>query len=305
MGFVDDIKAQFNKPNNLVWQVIILNIVIWVPFTVWAVLSQLMGDSVIFPFVYENVSLSSIPTDVMFKPWTLLSYGFFHSPSQIFHIIINMFILYGFGRILADYYGQEKFLSVYILGILGGGVIYLLAYNFIPFYVEREGPANLVGASAGVTAVLVALATFMPDFRVNLMLFGSVKMAYIAMFFVALSFIGTVGSNAGGDMSHLGGALLGYIYAKLHQGGTDIGKWIITIFNFFKNLFKAKPKVKVSYKSKSNSRSSFTKSSNTATGGSFTTQSEIDVILDKISQSGYESLTKEEKQKLFSASQKN
>lgn len=302
MGIIDDIKMQFRRPNNLVLQLIIVNVAIWIPFTLLTVISEIAQQGVFIGFIYENVSLPSSLNDFMFRPWTLLTYGFFHSPTQIFHIIMNMYIMYLFGRLVAGVYGDNRILSLYVLGVLAGGILYLLAYNFIPYYMERPH-AMLIGASAGVTAIVVAAATFMPDYRFNLMFIGQIKIVYIAAFMVFISYIGATGNNAGGELAHLGGAAIGYLYATAYKNGTDIGKWVISIFDFFKNLFKPKPKIKVSYSSKKSSRTSSSKPQ--ARGGSFTTQSEIDAILDKISQSGYESLTKEEKQKLFSESQRN
>ena len=302
MGIIDDIKLQFKQPNNTVVQLIILNVAIWIPFTLLAVISQVFGGGFIYSFIFENVSLPSTFSSFIFRPWTLLTYGFFHSSSSIFHIIMNMYILYLFGRLLASVYGNNRVLSSFILGILGGGALYLLAYNFVPFFMEK-GPAQLIGASAGVTAVVVATATFMPDYRFNLLLIGPIKIVYIAVVMVFLSYIGTTGSNAGGQLSHLGGALIGFIYARLMLSGTDIGKWVITLRDFFANVFKPKPKVKVSYKKDKSSNKAT--SSKPSASSNFATQSEIDAILDKISHSGYESLTTSEKQKLFSVSQKN
>jgi len=155
-----------------------------------------------------------------------------------------------------------------------------------------------VGASAAVFAVVVAAATLLPDYTFFLLFLGPVRIKYIAAFYVIISFLGSVGSNAGGEIAHLGGALMGFVYIKQLQSGANWGSWITATLDWFKNLFTAKPKVKVTYR---NSETSSPKKSSTKPSVS---QDEIDVILDKISDGGYESLTKDEKEKLFNASKK-
>jgi hypothetical protein len=154
----------------------------------------------------------------------------------------------------------------------------------------------MVGASASINAIVVAAATLLPDYTFFLLFIGAVRIKYIAAIIVFLSFLGTIGGNAGGNIAHLGGALMGFIYIKQLQAGVNWGGWVTSVIGFFKNLFKPKPKVKVTYRkeAKSKSPSSFNKAS----------QEEIDAILDKISDHGYEKLTKEEKEKLFNASKK-
>jgi hypothetical protein len=148
----------------------------------------------------------------------------------------------------------------------------------------------------------------MPEFKFHLLFFGPVKIKYIAAFYIVLSFIGSVGGNAGGNIAHLGGAAIGYFYIRQLQAGNDIGNWVITTMNFFKSFFVSQSKIKVTHKSTGRSSSGSASASSTtsrATSSTFTTnQDEIDAILDKISKSGYESLSKSEKQKLFNASKK-
>jgi hypothetical protein len=168
-------------------------------------------------------------------------------------------------------------------------------YNTIPYFVAQ--PSSLVGASAAVYAVVVAVATLIPNYTFFLLFLGPVKIKYIAGFYVLISFLGSVGSNAGGNIAHLGGALIGFVYMKQLQAGVNWGGWITLTIEWFKDLFKAKPKVKVTYR-KENSipRKPGAKSS--------VSQDELDAILDKISAGGYESLSQDEKEKLFNASKK-
>jgi hypothetical protein len=202
--------------------------------------------------------------------------------------------------------GGGKVVSLYVLGGLAGGLFYILIYNLIPYFAERVEVSMMLGASAGVFAVVVGAATFMPNYSMFLMFIGPVKIKYIALFYVILAFAGSTGYNAGGELAHLGGAALGFVYIKQLQGGTDWGKWIHSFIAFFKSFFVRQPKVKVSYRS--NPKTKKKTAGKTASAGSKsaeeTSQEEIDAILDKISQFGYESLSKDEKQKLFNASKK-
>jgi hypothetical protein len=190
-----------------------------------------------------------------------------------------------------------------VLGGLAGGLLYMLMYNTIPYFAERVDSSMMLGASAGVFAVVVGAATFMPNYTMFLLLIGPVRIKYIALFYVILAFAQTTGSNAGGELAHLGGALVGFLYIKQLQKGNDWGRPVHSVLTFFKSFFKSQPKVKVSYRNES-SRKTTTRSSTGSTKKQTASQDEIDAILDKISQSGYESLTKEEKQKLFNASKR-
>ncbi|HPH47450.1 MAG TPA: rhomboid family intramembrane serine protease, partial [Chryseolinea sp.] len=236
------------------------------------------------------------------KPWTLLTYSFAHSFNYefgsvgIWHILMNMLMFYWFAKLFVEYLGSDKLVALYVLGGLGGGILYLLLYNTIPFFINQ--PSTLVGASASVLAVVVAVATLLPDYTFFLMFLGPVRIKYIAAFYVVVSFLFSVGGNAGGNVAHLGGALIGFVYIKQLQAGVNWGGWITTVIDWFKNLFTAKPKVKVTYRNKemATTKKASTKSS--------VPQDEIDTILDKISDGGYESLTKDEKEKLFNASKK-
>jgi hypothetical protein len=213
-----------------------------------------------------------------------------------------MLFLYWFGRLVHDYLGNTRLINLYILGGLAGGVLYILIYNISPLFVDEVGRSSLIGASASVFAIVVAAATLMPDHQFHLLLLGPVKIKYIAIFYVAMSFVGSIGPNAGGDIAHLGGAFVGFIYVRQLQKGLDLGSWIQSVLDFFRSFF-IRPKVKVTHRSARRTRprakASSSKQTPTSSG---VPQDEIDAILDKISAKGYESLTKEEKQKLFNAS---
>jgi hypothetical protein len=200
--------------------------------------------------------------------------------------------LYWFGYVVQDLVGSKRLISLYVLGGLIAGLTYMLVTNYIPFF-QQHAAGALVGASGSIYAVVVAAAVIAPSYRFYLILIGPVKISYIALAYVFLSVIGTVGSNPGGNVAHLGGALLGFIFARQLRKGNDLGKLIFTPWNAIRGLFDKSARIKVSYK---NQQAGGVKSQAAQ-------QAEIDAILDKISRSGYESLNKEEKRKLFEASQ--
>lgn len=295
----DDFKRAFQRHNNAHVQLIIINVVVFVLLGVLMVPSLITGNEALFQIIHKQFSLAARIGDFITRPWTILTYAFTHDLSGIFHILFNMLALYWFGRLFVEYLGSDKLIAVYVLGALAGGVFYLLAYNIIPFYqkLTLANQIEMVGASAAVNAIVVAAATLLPDYTFFLLLIGPVRIKYIAAFFVFLSFLGTVGSNAGGNIAHLGGALIGYVYIKQLQAGVNWGSWIVMVVDWFRDLFKPKSKVKVSYRSERKTRAQKPQAKNIS-------QDEIDEILDKISEGGYESLTKEEKEKLFNASKK-
>jgi hypothetical protein len=207
-----------------------------------------------------------------------------------------MLNLYWFGMVLREYLGSKKLVSLYLLGGLAGGVMYLLFYNFIPFFIQRPS-AEMIGASASVLAIIVAAATLLPNYVFHLLLLGPVKIKYIAAFLILLSLSGAVGSNAGGNVAHLGGAILGFVFIRQLQKGRDLGQPLHRFWDFVTGLFSRRPRMKVTYKNPG--------AAPFAPANGKPSQTEIDIILDKISRSGYESLSREEKQKLFRASQKD
>ena len=179
-----------------------------------------------------------------------------------------------------------------------------MIYNTIPFFHDRIAGSVMLGASGAVFAVVVGAATFMPNYTIHLLFLGPVRIKYIAIFYVVLSFAQITGSNAGGELAHLGGAAIGYLYIVQLRKGRDLGKGIHWVLTFFKSFFTRQSKVKVSYRKKSGTSSQPKQKTKASSVAGKASQEEIDAILDKISQSGYESLTKEEKQQLFSASKK-
>jgi membrane associated rhomboid family serine protease len=292
----DDFKHAFNRPNNGLIRIILLNIIAFVVVRLIPVPFWLAGYN--YDLIRDTIDswlvLPSSLQEFIIKPWTLVTYFFMHA--GFFHILFNMLFLYWFGRIIHEFLGNEKVVNLFVLGGLAGGLFYMIIYNVLPIFSEAVNFSYLIGASAGVYAVVVGAATFMPDYAISLILIGPVRIKYIALFYIVLSIIQMPQGNAGGELAHLAGAAIGFIFIKQLRRGNDMGKPINQFFLFVKSLFKKQPKVKVTY----------TNSTRRATRRNFkSNQEEIDAILDKISESGYDSLTKEEKQKLFDASKSN
>lgn len=302
-SILDDFKFAF-KTGNILNQLIIINVVMFVVLGVLGVFFKITGNELLFYNITLYFELPSNLNQLLYQPWSLITYFFYHQ--EIFHILFNMLFLYWFGRIIAEYLGQNKVLGIYVWGGIFGGLLYLLIYNVIPFYQPAVGNSYLLGASGGVIAIVVGAATFMPNFAIHLIFLGPVKLKYIAAFYVITSLLQSTGSNAGGEIAHLGGALAGWLFITQLRNGNDWSRVLVQLITWVKSLFKPQPKIKVSYRkaskstSKSSSRRSAGGSSSSKKGNA--SQDEIDAILDKISEKGYDALTKEEKQKLFNAS---
>ena len=303
-GLFDDFKNAWSKPNNAVVQLILINVIVFVTARILKVFFDISGASDTFYFFFRKLQLPSDVGTLFTQPWTIVTYFFTHF--DFFHVLFNMLFLYWFGRIIQEFLNSKRVISLYVLGGLFGGFLYIFIYNLIPFYSDRVAESMMLGASAGVFAIVVGAAVFMPNYTFFLLFLGPVRIKYIAIFYVFMSFIGSTGYNAGGEIAHLGGAFIGWAYITQLNKGSDLGGWVISFINFVKSMFKPQPKIKVTHRGGSRRqprRRSASKATN-ATPASETPQAEIDAILDKISQSGYESLTKDEKQKLFNASKK-
>lgn len=298
-SILDEFKGAFNKPNNSHVQLIIINVVVFVVLGLLRVVADLGGAEEIFFFIDKQFMIPPTGSEFITRPWTMITYMFNHA--GLMHILFNMLWFYFFGRLIIEYLGNEKLISIYVVGGIAGAVAYLFMYNVVPFYIVRSGGLGMVGASAAIDAIVIAAATLLPNYTIQLLFFGPVRIKYIAIFSVVISVLSATGGNAGGNIAHLGGAGIGFLYIKSLNGGTDIGRWVIVVMNFFKSFFVSQPKMTVNYSSKKKKTAKTTSTTKT-TASNIADQTEIDAILDKISQSGYESLSKEEKQKLFNAS---
>ena len=214
-----------------------------------------------------------------FKFWTIVSHMF--TQRGFFHLLFNMLWLYWLGLIFLDFLNKRQFMFTYLAGGIMGALLYLLAYNLLPVFSESVERSILLGSSASVMAVVVATATLVPNFTIQLLFLGGVKLKYLALAYFILDIIG-ISSEPGGSLAHIGGAILGFVYIQQLNRGTD-----------FSNVLKRRRKLKVVKNKNAGSAA-----------GALPDQEIIDKILDKISQSGYDSLTKMEKEKLFKASKK-
>ncbi|RLD62643.1 MAG: DUF1751 domain-containing protein [Bacteroidetes bacterium] len=271
---------------NIVEKIVFINIAVFILAFLIKTLSFLFefkGDLIVNWFALKPGFNS-----LLGKPWTLFSYGFLHS--GFFHILFNLLVLYYIGNIFLDFLNRKQFLTYYFLGILVGGIFYILSYNYLPALQNQE--TVLVGASAGVTAVLVGIASHIPQYALRFQFIGNIKLLYIALVFVTLDIIQIPIGNAGGHIAHLGGALIGFLLTRQWEQGKTIISWIDNIFQS-----KSEKPLKTVYKNKRTVKSSNSNKSESQ-------QVQIDRILDKISKSGYETLSKEEKDFLFNVGKK-
>ncbi|WP_075350010.1 rhomboid family protein [Algoriphagus marinus] len=307
-GFWDNLKNAFKHSDNSLYKLIAINLLVFLVVMVARVLMTIGGVGDLYSSALSYLMMPASVSRLIFQPWSILTYMFLHE--GIFHILFNMLFLYWFGLLINQYLGSRKLANLYILGGLAGAVFYVWIYNLAPYFSGSVDSSLMLGASAGVFAVVVGAATLTPNTTFMLILIGPVKIKYIAIFYVILSFANSAGANAGGELAHLGGALLGFIYITQLRKGIDWGIPVQKVGIFFENFFASRKGVKVSYRKKKTSAgygSTFSKSSKSSTpvtSSSDATQEEIDRILDKIAERGYEALNKEEKRKLFEFSKK-
>ncbi len=282
---------------SVVEKIIALNVAVFVVFFLIKTISflfQVPSDFLLQWFVFPQD-----PSEYILKPWTIITYSFLHA--GIWHILGNMLIFYYAGGYFLTYFSPKKLLNYYFLGVIFGALVFMLSYNLFPVF-QGMGNSYLLGASAGVMAVLIGIATRIPYMRIRLMLLGSVKFWWIAAFLLALDVIQIPFNNPGGHLAHLGGALLGYTYTTQLNKGRDIGRGFEKMIDWFLSLFntgnRKKPTMRTVYKNRATTKNSSRSSSKINPD---VKQQKIDGILDKISKSGYDSLSKEEKDFLFHA----
>jgi membrane associated rhomboid family serine protease len=243
----------------------------------------------------SSLSWLELPSDFLEyikQPWTIITYAFLHY--EFWHILFNMLWLYIIGRMFINLFNTKLGLNVYFLGALSGGVIFLLGYFILPNFFHSGD--RLVGASAAVRALLIFMCAYMPNMDLRFFRFN-IKLKHVGLAVVVIDAIGLFGGNAGGNLAHFGGTILGYFYGTQLNKGKDIGKWFEHIVDSIANLFKSnKSSLKTVHKKKGK-----VAGYNKDEFKEFTNQKQVDIILDKISKSGYESLTKAEKEFLFRA----
>lgn len=290
MNFQDQIRYRLQQLNSAE-KLILINIICFVlPLFIRTLLYLFALPQGLFMGWFE---LTANWSDLLFKPWTLVTYSFIHS--GFFHLFWNMYLLYFASRLMLNLFNETTFFNVYFLGVLLGGLTFLVSYSIFPAF--QDVSPIMVGASAGVMAVFIFMASYSPDLEVRLIFFN-IKLRYLGLAFVLLDVIQIPYGNAGGHLAHLGGAALGYFYVRKLDQGVDIGTPFENFIARFLNLFSQKSKLKTVYKQTK-------KSTVTKTSTADEDQKKIDVILDKISKSGYDSLSQKEKDFLFQAGKKN
>ncbi|KRD63781.1 transmembrane rhomboid family protein [Flavobacterium sp. Root935] len=285
MNILDDLKLQY-RLGGIVMRVIYWNIACFIISLIF--FYQFSIGQFDFP---SWIALSSDPQVFMFKPWTFLTYAFFHD--GFFHLLFNMMVLNFASSLFLTYFTQKQYLGLYILSALFAGVAFVLS-----FYLSNIS-GSIVGASAAIMAILVAATTYSPLMNVRLFLFGNVKLWHITAVILVLDLMQFRLGNMGGHISHLAGAFFGFIYIKLLQNGTDLSIIVSKTLDFFANLFRKSPSTPFTKVHKNYKKPTERSTSRIVTKDK--TQQQIDEILDKISQSGYDCLTKEEKEFLFKA----
>ena len=274
----------FNKfrQNNIVNKLIFINVGIFILMQFVDVVSYLFQ---VKTGIYQQwLALPASISILINKPWTIITYMFLHA--NFFHLLFNLLWLYWFGKLFGEFIGYNKLLVNYILGGILGGLIFILSYNIFPAFTNYKDYSLAMGASASIMAIVVSTSLYIPNYKINILFLGSIKIIYIMIFSLLIDFLTIDQGNPGGKISHLGGALWGYLFIVLYKNKIDITKF----FNKWK--FNKKP-VKVFYQRPlTDEEYNYQRAER---------QKKIDEILDKISRSGYNSLTKEEKELLFKA----
>jgi len=303
-GFWYHIRHAFDHKDNGLYKIIAINLLAFLVLMVLRVFLTIGGSEATYRSIISIFMMPASVPQFLMQPWTIISYMFLHE--GFLHIIFNLLFLYWFGLLVQEYLGSRKLVNLYILGGIAGGLLYMILYNIAPYFSDKVDGALMLGASAGVYAIVVAAATLRPDTQFQLLLIGPVKIKYIAIFYVLVAFANSAGANAGGELAHLGGAAMGFVYILQLNKGIDLGKPVQAVGMFFEKLFSQKSNVKVTYRRDGESaRKKTTKSDSATSSTSSSTQEEIDRILDKIADKGYDNLTKEEKRKLFDFSNKD
>jgi len=287
-------KRPFKNGNTLM-QLIYINVGIYLVIQILVIFLKLFNINVI-DFVDNFMQLPSSWHIALRKFWTLLTYMFLHL--GFLHLFFNMLCLFWFGQIFLQSFSKKQLLGLYLLGGIAGGLLYILCYSVLPFFNDKS--AMLCGASASITAIIIAAAFAVPNMPLRLLFIGEIKLKYIAIATVLLSIFGIVGDNAGGEIAHLGGAFIGWIWFVLLSKNVDLSRPFDKIITFFVDIFDLDKK-KMKFQ-KPKTQFHYVKSDEEYNQERARNNAEMDEILDKISKSGYANLTPDEKKRLFEIS---
>lgn len=296
MSILDTIKQTFRQGNWVV-RLIYVNAAVFIVLQLITITFRLFNGY--SGFMVSYLAMPANLTELLHKAWTPVTYMFLHE--GLFHFFFNMMTLFWFGKIFLVYFSEKQLVGLYIIGGLFGAFFYAAAYNLFPYFEPVLHQSILLGASASIMAIILASAVQAPNMELQLMLLGNVKLKYIAIFFVLTSFFGITSDNGGGQLAHLGGALAGYLFIVSLRQGKDLTAGLNRILNSIFHLFgPRKLKVKPNPYRKNAPMSDAEFNTNKARK-----MAEIDKILDKIKTSGYESLSTEEKKRLFEQGNKS
>lgn len=286
-SIIDDLKRQY-KFGGIAQRLIYVNIACFLVSYVIFGLLRFVNIDIDF---LQYVSLSSNPKDLLWKPWSIISYSFFHS--DFFHIFFNLIILNFSSQLFLTFFNQKQLLGLYILSAIFSGVVFVFSFYLMNII------SPIVGASAAIMAILVATTTYQPLMNLRLLIIGNVKLWHVTVVILLIDLMQIQSENSGGHIAHLAGAFFGFIFIKLLENGTDLSKIVSNLLDFFVNLFKKSPTKPFKTVHKNYKKPTEKPVSRIVTKDK--TQQQIDEILDKISRSGYDCLTKEEKEFLFKA----
>lgn len=292
--FFTNLKDGFTR-GDIVVRLIYINVVVFLIVTLFNVFCTLFKlPSVLWANYLEMPAWTE---RFIRQPWSLITYMFMHA--GILHVLFNMLWLYWFGRLFLQFFSSRHLRGLYVLGGICGGLLYLLSYNVFPYFEDYKYGSFLLGASASVLAIVVATAERQPEYSVQFLFLGSVKLRFVAIFMIVLDLLFMTSDNAGGHIAHLGGALAGWAFSVGLCKGRDFTRWINGAIDFIGGKWESapkKPKMKVHYGSRQSDYEYNTQKKERS--------DEVDRILDKLRKSGYGSLTEEEKKSLFDASKK-
>ncbi|MEQ2910221.1 rhomboid family protein [Butyricimonas faecihominis] len=291
-GIWNGIKNSF-KQGTALTRLIYINIGVFLVIKILEVFFVLAGQRGFEQLLLPYVGVPALPERLLYTPWTIITYMF--TQFGFLHLLFNMLWLYWFGSIFQNTFSSQKLTGVYLLGGITGAIIYMAAYALFPAFELERYQSWAIGASASVMAIVFAVCTYHPNYKIYVFLIGPVKLIHLAIFTAVIDLLSIPSGNAGGHIAHLGGALFGYLFTLSFRRNLDLTKGLSSLFTklgnsrlFHKKTMRVKYKKKVSdmndmeyneYKKRKDDR--------------------INSILDKISKHGYESLTKEEKEILF------
>lgn len=292
MGIWDEIKASFRHGTSLT-RLIFINAGIFLIIKILEMISVLASSPELATTVISYLAVPASVGALATKPWTPVTYMFLHQ--GFIHLLFNMLWLWWFGKIFMSYLDQRKVVSLYLMGGLAGALLYIVIFNLFPAFAGAVNVSVALGASASVMALVIATAVYLPEMELHLLFLGRIKLKYLALITFLITSVFDFSVNTGGKIAHIGGAMMGLAYGYGLKNGKDIGGWLNSIIDFFVTLFRPGRRMKVTYK-KPKTDYDYNKIRAER-------QKAIDHILDKISKGGYDSLTREEKEILFSESQ--